>query len=88
MKNNETTGMGESDPNSWATLRFAAKELTKCAMPYGPIGIRAAVYFLCAFLTMFMNNSATVVAEPQGENGVDIDEIGCDFLRGWDESEC
>lgn len=39
---------------------FAAKELTKCAMPYGPIGIRAAVYFLCAFLTMFMNNSATV----------------------------
>lgn len=71
--------MGESDPNfnSWAILRFAAKELTKCAMPYGSIGIRAAVYFLCAFLTMFMNNSATVVAEPQErENGVEIDEIG------------
>lgn len=69
--------MGESDPNSWATLRFAAKELTKCAMPYGPIGIRAAVYFLCAFLTMFMNNSATVAAEPKwGKMGLRLTRLG------------
>lgn len=40
--------------------RFAAKQLTKCAMPYGVFGVRAAVYVLSAFLTMFMNNSATV----------------------------
>jgi len=39
---------------------FAAKQLTKCALPYGAIGVRSAVYFLSMFLTMFMNNSATV----------------------------
>ena len=47
-----------------AMTRFAAKQLTKCALPYGAIGVRSAVYFLSMFLTMFMNNSATVAPRP------------------------
>ena len=30
------------------------------AMPFGTVGLRTAVYFLAASLSLFMNNSATV----------------------------
>lgn len=46
-------------------LRFAAQQLTQLAMPFGTLGVRTAVYFLSAFLSMFMNNSATVVPRMQ-----------------------
>merc|ERR1712187_1071659 len=39
---------------------FAAKALTKVALPGGPLVVRGAVYFLAMFLSMFMNNSATI----------------------------
>eukprot|EP00913_Durusdinium_trenchii_P035660 g33369.t1 len=39
---------------------FAARRLTQYALPGGSICVRVAVYVLSAFLSMFMNNSATV----------------------------
>mmetsp|Transcript_62618 Transcript_62618/g.149388 ORF Transcript_62618/g.149388 Transcript_62618/m.149388 type:complete len:809 (+) Transcript_62618:54-2480(+) len=39
---------------------FAAKQMTAMAMPFGTVGLRTAVYFLAASLSLFMNNSATV----------------------------
>lgn len=42
--------------------RFAARRLTQYALPGGSICVRVAVYVLSAFLSMFMNNSATVAA--------------------------
>lgn len=39
---------------------YASNQLKEVAMGFGPLGIRAAVYFISVFLSMFMNNSATV----------------------------
>lgn len=39
---------------------FASGKMKDLAMPLGPQGIRLAVYFISVFLSMFMNNSATI----------------------------
>ena len=48
---------------SHCCARFAARQLTHYALPYGVLGVRAAVYLLAAFLSMFMNNSATIAPQ-------------------------
>ncbi|CAE7523011.1 SAC1 [Symbiodinium natans] len=40
--------------------KFAATKMTQIAIPLGTLGVRTAVYLLATFLSLFMNNSATV----------------------------
>ncbi|CAJ1333920.1 unnamed protein product [Effrenium voratum] len=61
---------------------FAAQQLTQLAMPFGTLGVRTAVYFLSAFLSMFMNNSATVaivgpMLATMTSDMCDADDITC-----------
>ena len=42
------------------SVRFAATKMTQIAIPLGTLGVRTAVYLLATFLSLFMNNSATV----------------------------
>eukprot|EP00928_Gymnodinium_smaydae_P036019 TRINITY_DN25241_c1_g5_i1.p1 TRINITY_DN25241_c1_g5~~TRINITY_DN25241_c1_g5_i1.p1 ORF type:complete len:824 (+),score=83.70 TRINITY_DN25241_c1_g5_i1:95-2566(+) len=39
---------------------FVAMSLTEMALPYGTRGVKVALYVLCASLSVFVNNSATI----------------------------
>ena len=39
-----------------ASIRFAAKQLTELATPFGVVGIRVAVYVLAAFLSLLLGS--------------------------------